>query len=252
MRHSRLRLGVNIDHVATVRQARGTVYPEVTEAARLCEKAGAQGITVHLREDRRHIQDRDVYALRRMLKGRLNLEMANSAPIVRIALDVRPDEVCLVPEKRRELTTEGGLDVASQPKAIAETAARLGEAGVVVSLFIDPDPRQIDAAAAAGAPVVELHTGTYCDAAAARSKAARSELQRLIAGARHAHDLGLCVNAGHGINLANIDGILRIPHLDTLNIGHSIVARAVFVGLERAVREMRRKMSAYRGGESPS
>ncbi len=241
-----LKLGVNIDHVATLRQARGVDYPDVLQAARLCEKAGAVGITVHLREDRRHIQDADVYALRDMLTSRLNLEMANSAEIVAIALDVLPDEVCLVPEKRMELTTEGGLDVAGQKSALRDTVARLSDAGIVVSLFIDPDRAQLDAAAEIGAPCVELHTGTYCDA---RGTEAENELLRLIDGARHGHALGLQINAGHGITLDNAPGILRMPHLDTLNIGHSIVAHAVFVGLEDAVRSMLDVLGTYGGGE---
>jgi len=240
-----LKLGVNIDHVATLRQARGTVYPSPLDAARLCEAAGAHGITVHLREDRRHIQDRDVIALRKALKIRLNLEMAGTPEIIAIAIKVRPDEVCLVPEKRRELTTEGGLDVFGQWKALRTTVARLADAGIVVSLFIDPDRRQLDAAAAVGAPVVELHTGTYCDATGA---ARRHELKRLMDGARYAHALGLQVNAGHGINLDNIRGILRVPWLDALNIGHSIVARAVLVGMRSAVREMLKAMAGYRCG----
>lgn len=239
------RLGVNIDHVATLRQVRGTTYPDITEAARICEAAGACGITVHLREDRRHIQDRDVYALRRSIRTRLNLEMANNADIVGVALDVKPDEVCLVPERRRELTTEGGLDVAGQARALGRTIERLKGAGICVSLFIAPDPRQIRAAAAVGAPYIELHTGTFCDA---RGVKARQELQRLIAGARLAHDLGLQVNAGHGINLANVSAILRMPHLDTLNIGHSIICDAVFAGLRPAVRAMLAALRAYRGG----
>ena len=239
-----LKLGVNIDHVATLRQARGTVYPKPLDAARLCEAAGAHGITVHLREDRRHIQDHDVIALRKALKIRLNLEMAGTPEIIAIALKVRPDEVCLVPEKRRELTTEGGLDVFGQRKALRTTVARLSDVGIVVSLFIDPDRRQLDAAAAVGAPVVELHTGTYCDATGA---SIRRELKRLVDGARYAHTLGLQVNAGHGINLDNIRGILHVPWLDTLNIGHSIVARAVLVGMRSAVSEMLKAMAGYRG-----
>lgn len=239
-----LKLGVNIDHVATLRQARGTVYPDPLDAARLCEAAGAHGITVHLREDRRHIQDHDVIGLRKALKIRLNLEMAGTPEIIAIALRVRPDEVCLVPEKRRELTTEGGLDVFGQWKALRTTVERLADAGIIVSLFIDPDRRQLDAAAAVGAPVVELHTGTYCSAAGASS---RRELKRLVDGACYAHALGLQVNAGHGINLDNIRGILRVPYLDTLNIGHSIVARAVLVGMRPAVREMLKAMAGYRG-----
>ena len=239
-----LKLGVNIDHVATLRQARGTLYPNPLDAARLCEAAGAQGITVHLREDRRHIQDRDVLTLRKALNIRLNLEMAATPEIIAIALKIRPDEVCLVPEKRRELTTEGGLDVFGQWKTLKTAVARLADAGIAVSLFIDPDRRQLDAAAAVGAPVVELHTGTYCDAAGA---SIRRELKRLVDGARYAHALGLQVNAGHGINLDNIRGILRVPCLDTLNIGHSIVARAVLVGMRLAVREMLSAMKDYNG-----
>ena len=241
----RLRLGVNIDHVATVRQARGTMYPDPLEAARLCERAGADGITVHLREDRRHIQDRDVFALRKNLRIRLNLEMANAPGIVAVALKVRPDEVCLVPEKRMELTTEGGLDVAGQFDSLRRTVKRLSAAGIDVSLFVDPDPKQLEASARTGAPYVELHTGTYCDASGA---AAPRELKRLIEGARIASGLGLRVNAGHGINLANLAGVLKMPFLDTLNIGHSIVARAILVGMVAAVREMRKAMRAYCGG----
>ena len=245
---SRLKLGVNIDHVATLRQQRFTPYPDIVEAARLCERGGARGITVHLREDRRHIQDADVYRLRRHIGVRLNLEMANTPAIVKIALDVRPDEVCLVPEKRRELTTEGGLDVVRHAWQLRPTVAALSQAGIVVSMFVDPDPAQLDASAALGAPCVELHTGTYCDAGGA---AARKELTRLVTGARHAHGLGLQVNAGHGISLGNLGGILEIPHLDTLNIGHSIVCHAVFVGLRQAVSAMRQAMAGYAGGRQP-
>ena len=243
---SGLRLGVNIDHVATLRQARGTAYPSVVTAAECCEAAGAGGITIHLREDRRHIQDADVYALRTTLKVPMNLEMANSPEIVRIALDVVPDEVCLVPEKREELTTEGGLDVAGQLGTLSESVAALTSAGIVVSMFIDPEPEQIEASLKVGASHIELHTGTYCDAE--DDVLAEAELKRLIEGARLAKDAGLVVNAGHGINLDTLPGILRIPHLDTLNIGHSIIARAVFVGLENAVREMIDGMNAYSGG----
>ncbi len=239
-----IKLGVNIDHVATLRQVRGTVYPSVVEAAACCEKAGAAGITVHLREDRRHIQDADVYALIKMLRIPLNLEMAVAPEIVEIALDVKPAEVCLVPEKRAELTTEGGLDVDGLYDAVAPVVARLGEAGITVSLFIAPEPRQIAAAARMGAPVIELHTGTFCDAA---GSVAGMELDRLVAGAVQAAAAGLRVNAGHGINLDNIGSILRIPHLDTLNIGHSIVARAVFLGIPAAVREM---IYAIRSGKT--
>ena len=246
MKVNTLRLGVNIDHVATVRQARGTDYPDPRDAARLCEKAGAGGITVHLREDRRHIQDHDVFALKEMLTVPLNLEMADVPDIVRIALKVDPAEVCLVPEKRRELTTEGGLDVVRNRRRLERTVKQLSQAGIEVSLFVAPDPAQLEACAGIGASVVELHTGAFCDA---RGNAAQRELKRLIEGARVAHDLCLKVNAGHGINLENIGGILRMPWLDTLNIGHSIVARAVLVGMQAAVREMRTAMMAYRGGE---
>ncbi len=239
-----IKLGVNIDHVATLRQVRGTVYPSVTEAAACCESAGAAGITVHLREDRRHIQDADVYALRRQLTVPLNLEMAVAAEIVDIALEVKPAEVCLVPEKRQELTTEGGLDVDGLYDDVAPVVARLAAAGIAVSLFIDPEPRQIAAAARMGAPLIELHTGTFCEATGA---GAERELVRLIAAAEQAAAAGLRVNAGHGINLDNIASILRIPHLDTLNIGHSIVARAVFVGMQAAVGEM---IYAMRSGKT--
>lgn len=238
-----LQLGVNIDHVATLRQARRTAYPSLTEAAALCERAGAQGITIHLREDRRHIQDADVYALRRTLTTRMNLEMANHPDIVAVALDVRPEEVCMVPERRQELTTEGGLDVAGQRDALAPVVAALRAAGITVSLFIDPDARQVEAAAAIGAPTIELHTGAYAEHAGA---AREQERARLMDAAQRAHALGLTVNAGHGLSLENIDPILAIPHLDTLNIGHSIVCRALFVGIEQATREMLDKLQQRR------
>ena len=246
MKSSPINLGVNIDHVATLRQARGTLYPDPTEAAHACEQAGAHGITVHLREDRRHIQDRDVEALRKSIRTRLNLELANAEEIVKIAVRVAPHEACLVPERREELTTEGGLDVAGQLDSIRKSAKKLAAAGVDVSLFIDPDPNQVAAAAECGVPYIELHTGTFCDAPDAD---AETELRRLIEAAQQAKSLGLNVNAGHGINMGTIDQILRIPHLDTLNIGHSIVSRAVFLGLDEAVREMLTAMSRYAGGE---
>ena len=241
-----LKLGVNIDHVATLRQARRAAYPSPLEAADLCAHAGAHGITVHLREDRRHIQDQDVFALKKWARLPINLEMGNNPAIVEIALKVRPDEVCLVPEKRQELTTEGGLDVVGQFAALSETVKKLKHAGITVSMFIDPDPAQIEASASIGAPFVELHTGTFCDHGEA------GELQRLIDGARHAHRLGLSVNAGHGINMMNIARILEIPHLQVLNIGHSIVARAVILGMAGAVDEMMKAMSMYRGGRDRS
>jgi pyridoxine 5-phosphate synthase len=232
-----MKLGVNVDHVATLRQARGTTYPAPLEAARLCERAGADGITIHLREDRRHIQDADVVEFRRALTIPLNLEMANSPEIVAIALAVRPAEVCLVPERRQELTTEGGLDVAGQFAALKPSVARLKAAGIEVSLFIEPDPAQLDAAAALGAPVVELHTGKYCELA---GPAQADELRRLAAAAEYGHARGLRINAGHGLNYDNLPIFLRtVPHLEVLNIGHSIVARAVMVGMEQAVREMK-------------
>jgi len=245
-----LKLGVNIDHVATLRQARGTVYPDIVEAADICRNAGAHGITIHLREDRRHIQDRDVLRLKEFLEIPMNLEMAVAPEIVAIATRVKPSEVCLVPEKREELTTEGGLDVHGQSDAVTQAVATLSQAGSMVSLFIDPDPAQVEATAAAGAPCVELHTGTYCNAlAAGQNEKAEQELERLIAAACQAHSLGIQVNAGHGLNLDNIGGCLRIPYLDTLNIGHSIIAHAVFVGLGRAVKAMLQALQAYRGGE---
>ena len=232
-----MKLGVNVDHVATLRQARGTTYPSPLEAAVLCEKGGADGITIHLREDRRHIQDADVFAFRKALKVPLNLEMANSPEIVDIALAAKPAEVCLVPERRQELTTEGGLDAAGQFTALQPSVARLKAAGIVVSLFIEPALRQLDAAVALGAPVVELHTGKYCDVAGAERAA---ELRRLVEAAQYGSRAGLRINAGHGLNYENLPAFLAaVPHLDTLNIGHSIVARAVLVGMERAVREMK-------------
>lgn len=229
-------LGVNIDHVATVRQARGTRYPSVIEAAELAEKAGADSITVHLREDRRHIQDEDVRVLCASTKTRINLEMAVTPEMLAIALERQPADVCLVPEKRQELTTEGGLDVVSHFSAIASAVETLGNAGIRASLFIDPDPEQLDAARRAGAPVVELHTGTYADA---EGRNRVKELARLHEACLFGHDAGLIINAGHGLHLANVQDIARLPHMNELNIGHSIIARAIFVGLENAVREMK-------------
>ncbi len=232
-----MKLGVNIDHVATLRQQRGTEYPSPLEAAALCEQAGADGITIHLREDRRHIQDADLHGLRQALQIPLNLEMANSPGIVDIAVATRPDEVCLVPERRQELTTEGGLEVAGQLEALQPTVARLKDAGIRVSLFIEPSIRQLEAAVKLGAPVVELHTGRYCNLS---GEAREVELLRIVGAARHGHQIGLQINAGHGLNYENLPEFLNtVPHLDTLNIGHSIVARAVMVGMARAVREMK-------------
>lgn len=236
-----LKLGVNIDHIATVRQARKAAAPRPLEGALLAEKAGAWGITAHLREDRRHIQDADIRELAAHVKN-LNMEMAVTGEMVRIACEVRPYSSCLVPEKRQELTTEGGLDVAGQLEKVAAAVEKLHAAGIVVSLFIDPEFDQLDAAAKAGADYVELHTGTYSNAAGAER---RKELDRLIAAAEHAHKLGLSVNAGHGIDYENIAGILEIPHLSELNIGHSIVGRAIMTGMEQAVREMLDAMKPY-------
>lgn len=230
-----IKLGVNIDHAATLRQARGVDYPDLAQIAALAEKAGAHGITIHLREDRRHIQDADVYRLRKTLATRMNLEMANNPDVVRVALDVVPDEVCLVPERRQELTTEGGLDAVGQLEALRPTVAALAAQGTQVSLFIAPDRRQLDAAAALGAPYVELHTGAYANAT---GDALKRELDALHEAAAYGATLGLKVNAGHGLTMDNVKPLLDIPNLDTLNIGHSIVAHALFVGMEQAVRDM--------------
>ncbi len=238
-----LKLGVNIDHVATLRQARRTTYPDVVEAALRSEAAGAKCITAHLREDRRHIQDDDMRSLRKNIRTRLNMEMANVPEIVRIACDIHPDEVCLVPEKREELTTEGGLDVIGGGKALAATVACLRDDGIAVSLFIDADSRQIRAAGDLGVPFIELHTGTYCELAGA---AQQRELERLIAGAEQAHALGIRVNTGHGLAVHNLRPLLQVPHMDTLNIGHSIICRAVFAGIETAVAELLEIMADYR------
>jgi pyridoxine 5-phosphate synthase len=232
---SRIKLGVNIDHVATLRQARGTVYPDPIEAARICSEAGADSITVHLREDRRHIQDEDVYRLSRECPLPINLEMANAPEIIEIALKVKPAEICLVPEKREELTTEGGLDVISNFESLKKTVTRLQNNGSEVSLFVEADEAILKASAETGAKVVELHTGSFCDAETQED--ADRLLEQLIRGAEFAYGLNLTVNAGHGIHLGNLPDILKIPHLDTLNIGHSIIARSVFTGLEKTVRD---------------
>lgn len=231
-----IKLGVNIDHVATVRQARRTVEPDPVAAAALCELAGADGITVHLREDRRHIQDRDVEILRKTIRTRLNLEMAVAKEIVAFAARVKPDHACLVPEKREEVTTEGGLDVAGNRVRIAEAVKRLRGAGIIVSIFIDPVEGQVRAAARSGAEFIELHTGCYANARGA--KAQRPELEKLIAMGALAAREGLRVNAGHGLTYWNVRPALAVPELEEMNIGHSIIARAVLVGLDRAVREM--------------
>jgi len=242
---SPLHLGVNVDHVATLRQARGTRYPDPLFAALIAEKAGADSITVHLREDRRHIQDRDVRLCKEALQTRVNLEMAATEEMVRIACDVRPTDCCLVPERRAEVTTEGGLDVAGQRAALARMIEQLSAAGIRVSLFIDPDSRQIDAAASVGAPVVELHTGAYADAQGAEQA---RELSRVQQAARHAASKGLTVHAGHGLNYYNVQAISRIPEIVELNIGHSIVARAVIDGMAAAVSDMKRLMLEARRG----
>ena len=237
---SEIFLGVNIDHVATLRNARGTSYPDPVLAAALAEQAGADGITVHLREDRRHITDRDVEILRQTLQTRMNLEMAVTDEMLDIACRVKPHFVCLVPEKRTEVTTEGGLDVAGQPDKVAAAIARLEAVGTQVSLFIDADRRQIDAAVAAGAPYIEIHTGRYADAATTAEQL--EELARIQDAARYAHGLGLRVNAGHGLHYHNVKPIAAIPEMEELNIGHAIIGRAVFEGLPAAVAEMKRLM----------
>jgi pyridoxine 5-phosphate synthase len=236
-------LGVNIDHVATLRQARRGKYPDPVQAALLAEQAGADSITLHLREDRRHIQDRDVTVMREALQTRMNLEMAVTDEMIGIARRVLPQDCCLVPESRREITTEGGLDVAGQLERVAEACRALGSSGIRVSLFIDPDAAQVEAAQRVGAPVVELHTGTYADAGgAARAR----EFERLRGAARLAASFGITVNAGHGLNYHNVEPIAAIPEIVELNIGHAIVARAIFDGLPKAVRDMKDLMRAAR------
>ncbi len=229
-------LGINIDHIATIRQARGTDYPSPIEGALLCEKAGADSITLHLREDRRHIQDRDVEILREKLTTKMNLEMATTDEMVAIADKIRPQDCCLVPEKREELTTEGGLDVASQISRMTDVCVQLKASNIVVSLFIDAQKTQIDAAKECGAPVIELHTGHYADTTGAEQIA---EFERIKAMATYAHSIGLQVNAGHGLTLENTRAIAELPEIVELNIGHSIIARAVFVGLAQATQEMK-------------
>lgn len=240
-------LGVNVDHCATVRQARyrshdldygDEVEPDPVAFALLCEEAGADGITIHLREDRRHIQESDVERSRAQIKTRLNLEMACTPAMIDYALKLRPDSVCLVPESREEVTTEGGLDVVGQESRVGEVVSAMTEAGIVTSLFIDPDPLQIEASARLKSPWIELHTGAYANAYYHEKRA--DEWEVLKKGAELAHRLGLIVNAGHGINYSNVSEVVTIPHLHELNIGHSIVSRALFVGIERAVQEMKK------------
>lgn len=237
-------LGVNVDHVATLRQARGTDYPDPVAAALLAEQSGADSITVHLREDRRHIQDHDVERLTRQTTTRINLEMAVTDEMIEIACHLRPADVCLVPEKRAELTTEGGLDVAGQETIIAAACRKLGEAGIRVSLFIDPETDQIDAARRCGAPAIELHTGNYADAVTAAAQ--QQELERIKQAAAHGDQQELVVNAGHGLHLDNVHDIAAIDEIVELNIGHSMIAQAVFDGLPAVVAEMKQRMLAAR------
>jgi pyridoxine 5-phosphate synthase len=242
-----LLLGVNIDHVATLRQVRGTPYPRPADAVAIAERAGADSITVHLREDRRHIQDADLFAINKVMRTHMNLEIAVNDEMLEIAFQVRPRDVCLVPEKREELTTEGGLDVKAQLKKVTAACERLVANGIRASLFIDPDIQQLDAAVAAGAPVVELHTGAYADAS---GDAEADELQRIVAAAKYGASLGLVVNAGHGLHYRNVAAIAAIPEIVELNIGHAIIARAVFDGLAEAVGEMKRLMDGARKGDA--
>jgi pyridoxine 5-phosphate synthase len=259
-----LKLGVNIDHIATVREARyrgrGFGEPDPVEAAKICQAAGAHGITAHLREDRRHIQDRDVWKLREVVK-RLNLEMANAPEIIPIALKLKPAIVCIVPERRLEVTTEGGLDVVANEESLTNLRKKMNDAGIEVSLFIAPDEKQIEASARTGSQFIELHTGRFAEAffeearqsTGKKKKSKRAghedfpELQRLVSGAKQAHALGLRVNAGHGLNYQNLPVLFAVPHLEELNIGHSIVSRAVFAGMETATKEMLRLMKGYKG-----
>ena len=235
-------LGVNIDHVATLRQARGTTYPDPVKAALICEQAGAEGITLHLREDRRHIQDDDVRRMRPVLKTRMNLELAVTDEMIAFAKEIKPHHVCFVPEKRQEVTTEGGLDVVGHFEDVKAATQALTAIGCDVSLFIDADIAQIDAAIACGAPTIELHTGAYADAETAEAQ--QAELERIIQGTEYAVSKGLVVNAGHGLNLDNVAAIAAIPHIHELNIGHSIIAESVFVGLEQAVKDMKAAINA--------
>jgi pyridoxine 5-phosphate synthase len=243
MNHSNIRLGINIDHVATVRQARRAQYPDPVHAALLAEQAGADSITVHLREDRRHIQDRDVRALRPLLQTRMNLEMALTEEMVGLACELRPADCCLVPEQRAEVTTEGGLDVALQVPQLTVAAQRLAAAGVRLSLFIDPQPRQVEAAARVGAPAIELHTGAYADSS---GPAQAAELSRLLQCAQLGTRLGMSVHAGHGLNYHNVQPVAAIREIVELNIGHAIIARAIFTGMHAAVRDMKALMLAAR------
>lgn len=231
-------LGVNTDHVATLRQARGTPYPDMVEAARIAEQAGADSITIHLREDRRHIQDDDVWRLKETIKTKMNLEMAVTDEMVRIACDVKPEDCCLVPERREELTTEGGLDIVGQQSKIKDAITQLHESGITVSPFIDADKAQLEAAKEAGATVVEIHTGHYADATEEKQQA--RELYKIIQAAQFGEDLGLQINAGHGLHYMNVQNIAKIPQVVELNIGHAIIAQAIFLGLHEAVAQMKK------------
>ncbi|MEO1201243.1 MAG: pyridoxine 5'-phosphate synthase [Pseudomonadota bacterium] len=244
MNSSSIKLGVNIDHIATIRQARGTPYPRPADAVRMAESAGADSITVHLREDRRHIQDQDLAEISALLLTHMNLECAVTGEMLDIAVRTAPRDVCLVPEKREELTTEGGLDVVGHLDDVTAATQKLGSAGIRVSLFIDPDRQQLDAAVAAGAPVVELHTGAYADAS---DDAQAEELARIREAAAYGAELGLVINAGHGLHYRNVTPIAEIAEINELNIGHAIIARAVFDGLPTAVSEMKHLMLAARG-----
>jgi pyridoxine 5-phosphate synthase len=237
---SAILLGVNIDHIATLRNARGTKYPDPVHAAEVAERAGADGITIHLREDRRHIRDRDVRILKETIQTRMNLEMAVTGEMVDIALQIKPDFVCLVPEKREELTTEGGLDVLGQLDKVKAATEKMTEAGIKVSLFIDADREQIDAAKTCGAPYIELHTGHYADAETLEAQ--QDELKKIAAAASYADSLGLMVNAGHGLTYHNVAAIAALPEIHELNIGHSIIGRAVFDGLSQAVADMKKEI----------
>ena len=237
-------LGVNIDHIATLRQARGTPYPSLVEAAKICENSGADSITLHLREDRRHIQDQDVEELKHSLKTKMNLEMAATDEMLKIATNISPEDCCLVPEKRQELTTEGGLDVASQVNRMKEVCAELSSNNIKTSLFIDADMYQIDAAVECGAPIIEIHTGHYANASTVTEL--NTELEKITNACEYAHNLGLQVNAGHGLTLKNTKAIAEISSIVELNIGHSIIARSLFVGLASATSEMKQLLKEAR------
>ena len=240
MERNRVRLGVNLDHVTTLRQVRNTPYPDLIEAIRISEAAGADGITLHLREDRRHIQDKDVYVSREIITGSMNLEMAATSEMRNIAIDVKPDYCCIVPERREELTTEGGLDVMAHHDRLKDISVALREADIQVSLFIEPNPLVIDMVSEIGAPIIELHTGRYADA---HNQQQQHEFERIKIACEHAQKQGLIVNAGHGLHLGNVKPVADIQGMHELNIGHSIVSDALFVGLAQAIRNMRHAMN---------